>query len=158
VTLQWGINKNLERPGYVMSRNNQSNRIIKWLVMAGDFIVLNAVMLAFAQWHWRMGTWDTGGKEIFILVNNIALMLSMLQFSTIIHLRLVNAGDILRRMVGLTMLQAVLAYLLLKVFAYRLPVGWLILEVGTIFMAILVVKRLVERWLIKLYREAGVRI
>ena len=138
-----------------MSRNNQSNRIIKWLVMAGDFIVLNAVMLAFAQWHWRMGTWDTGGKEIFILVNNIALMLSMLQFSTIIHLRLVNAGDILRRMVGLTMLQAVLAYLLLKVFAYRLPVGWLILEVGTIFMAILVVKRLVERWLIKLYREAG---
>ena len=123
--------------------------------MVGDFIVLNAVMLAFAQWHWRMGTWDTGGKEIFILVNNIALMLSMLQFSTIIHLRLVNAGDILRRMVGLTMLQAVLAYLLLKVFAYRLPVGWLILEVGTIFMAILVVKRLVERWLIKLYREAG---
>ncbi len=138
-----------------MRNNNQSNRIIKWLVMAGDFIVLNAVMLAFAQWHWRMGTWDTGGKEIFILVNNIALMLSMLQFSTIIHLRLVNAGDILRRMVGLTMLQAVLAYLLLKVFAYRLPVGWLILEVGTIFMAILVVKRLVERWLIKLYREAG---
>jgi len=79
-----------------MSRNNnQSNRIIKWLVMVGDFIVLNAVMLAFAQWHWRMGTWDTGGKEIFILVNNIALMLSMLHFSTIIHLRLVDAGEIL---------------------------------------------------------------
>jgi len=138
-----------------MSRNNQSNRIIKWLVMAGDFIVLNAVMLAFAQWHWRMGSWSTGGKEIFILVNNIALMLSMLQFSTIIHLRLVNAGDILRRMVGLTMLQAVLAYLLLKVFAYRLPIGWLIVEIGTVFMTILVVKRLIERWLIKLYRQAG---
>ena len=138
-----------------MSRNNQSNRIIKWLVMAGDFIVLNAVMLAFAQWHWRMGTWDTGGKEIFILVNNIALMLSMLQFSTIIHLRLVNAGDILRRMVGLTMLQAVLAYLLLKVVDYDLPIGLLIFEIGTVFAAILVIKRLAERWLIKLYREAG---
>lgn len=138
-----------------MRRNNQSNRIIKWLVMAGDFIVLNAVMLAFAQWHWRMGSWDTGGKEIYILVNNIALMLSMLQFSTIIHLRLVNAGDILRRMIGLTMLQAVLAYLLLKVFAYQLPVGWLILEIGTVFSLILVIKRLIERRLIKLYREAG---
>ena len=56
---------------YLMSRNNQSNRIIKWLVMAGDFIVLNVVMLAFAQWHWRMGTWDTGGKETPFLLNLI---------------------------------------------------------------------------------------
>lgn len=139
-----------------MSRNNnQSNRIIKWLVMAGDFIVLNAVMLAFAEWHWRMETWGMGRIEIYFLVNNIALMLSMLQFSTIIHLRLVDAGEILRRMVGLTVLQAVLAYLLLKVFAYELPIGWLILEIGSVFIAILVIKRLAERWFIKLYREAG---
>jgi len=117
-----------------MSRNNQSNRIIKWLVMAGDFIVLNVLMLAFSKWHWRMGTWGIGQLEIYILVNNIALMLSMLQFSTIIHLRLVNAGDILRRMVEMTSLQAVLAYLLLKVFAYNLPIGWLILETGTFFV------------------------
>lgn len=138
-----------------MSRNDQSNRIIKWLVMAGDIVVLNVVMLAFAKWHWRMETWGIGRVEIYILVNNIALMLAMLQFSTIIHLRLVNAGDILRRMVGLTMLQAVLAYLLLKVFAYNLPIGWLILEIGTVFTFILVMKRLAERWMIKLYREVG---
>ena len=138
-----------------MRNNNQSNRIIKWLVMAGDFIVLNALMLAFAKWHWRMDTWGIGRVEIYVLVNNIALMLAMLQFSTIIHLRLVNSGDILRRMVGMTALQAVLAYLLLKVFAYNLPIGWLIFEIGTAFAGILVVKRLAERWLIKLYREAG---
>jgi len=46
-----------------MSRNNQSNRIIKWLVMAGDFIVLNAVMLAFAKWHWQMGSVAQGVKR-----------------------------------------------------------------------------------------------
>jgi len=138
-----------------MRSNNQSNRIIKWLVMAGDFIVLNALMLAFAKWHWRMDTWGMGQIEIYFLVNNIALMLSMLQFSTIIHLRLVDAGEILRRMVGMTVLQAVLAYLLLKVFAYELPIGWLILEIGSVFMLILVIKRLAERWFIKLYREAG---
>ncbi len=138
-----------------MRSNNQSNRIIKWLVMAGDFIVLNALMLAFAKWHWRMDTWGIGRVEIYVLVNNIALMLAMLQFSTIIHLRLVNSGDILRRMVGMTSLQAVLAYLLLKVFAYDLPIGWLIVEIGSAFMVCLIVKRLAERWLIKLYREAG---
>ena len=138
-----------------MSNNDQSNRIIKWIVMIGDFVLLNAIILVFAYWHWRMETWEKGQIEIYILVNNIALMLSMLQFSTIIHLRVVGAGDILRRMVGLTCMQAVLTYLLLKVFAYDLPIGWLIFEIGTLFVTFLLFKRLFERWFIKLYRQAG---
>ena len=139
----------------MMRRNDQSNRIIKWIVMIGDFMVLNALMLAFAHWHWRMASWDQGQIEIYILVNNIALMLSMIQFSVVIHLRLIGAGEILRRVVGLTVLQSILAYLLLKIFAYYLVVGWLIFEIGTLFAIILVLKRLFERWFIKLYRQAG---
>ena len=138
-----------------MRNNDQSNRIIKWIVMIGDFVLLNAIILVFAYWHWRMETWEEGQIEIYILVNNIALMLSMLQFSTIIHLRVVGAGDILRRMVGLTCMQAVLTYLLLKVFANDLPIGWLIFEIGTLFVTFLLFKRLFERWFIKLYRQAG---
>ena len=138
-----------------MRNNDQSNRIIKWIVMIGDFVLLNAIILVFAYWHWRMETWEEGQIEIYILVNNIALMLSMLQFSTIIHLRVVGAGDILRRMVGLTCMQAVLTYLLLKVFAYDLPIGWLIFEIGTLFVTFLLFKRLFERWFIRLYRQAG---
>ena len=139
----------------MMRQNDQSNRIIRWIVTIGDFMVLNVLMLGFALWHWRMESWTGGYVEIFILVNNLALMLSMVQFSTIIHLRVVGAGEILRRVMGLTMLQAVLAYLLLKVFAYYLVVGLLIFEIGTLFAFILVLKRLGERWFIKLYRQAG---
>ena len=73
----------------------------------------------------------------------------------VIHLRVIGAGEILRRVVGLTVLQAVLAYLLLKVFAYYLVVGLLIFEIGTLFAFVLVLKRLGERWFIKLYRQAG---
>ena len=113
-----------------MRNNDQSNRIIKWIVTVGDFVLLNAILLGFAEWHWRMGTWQTGRVEIFILVNNIALMLAMLKFSTIIHLRVVGAGEILKRIVGLTVVGAILAYLLLKVFAYNLPIGWLIWEMA----------------------------
>ena len=138
-----------------MTRNNQSNRLIKWLVMAGDFVVLNVLLQVFAYWHWRMQQWPEGRVEIFILVNNIALMLSMLRFSTIIHLRLVGAGDIIQRLVGLTTLQAVLAYLLLKVMDYDLPIGWIQWELGTGMFVCLVLKRYMERWLVKLYREAG---
>ena len=138
-----------------MRNNDQSNRIIKWIVTVGDFVLLNAILLGFAHWHWRMGAWQTGRVEIFILVNNIALMLSMLKFSTIIHLRVIGAGEILKRIIGLTVLGAILAYLLLKVFAYNLPIGWLIWEIGTVFFITLLFKRLAERWFLKLYREAG---
>ena len=138
-----------------MTRNNQSNRLIKWLVMAGDFVVLNVILQAFAYWHWRMRQWPEGRAEIFILVNNIALMLSMLRFSTVIHLRLVGAGDILQRLVGLTAMQSVLAYVLLKVVDYGLPIGWIQWEVGTALVVLLIIKRYMERWFVKLYREAG---
>lgn len=138
-----------------MKNNNQSNRLIKWIIMVGDFVLLNLIILAFAKWHWRMETWPNGRIEIFILVSNIALMLSELKFSTIIHLRVVSAGDVLQRIVGLTALQTVLAYLLLKVFEYYLPIGYLLLEIGTCFVVVLAVKRYAERWMIKLYREAG---
>ena len=138
-----------------MRNNDQSNRIIQWMVTIGDFLLLNAILLGFAHWHWRMETWGMGRVEIFILVNNIALMLAMLKFSTIIHLRVVGAGEILKRIVGLTIVGAILAYLLLKVFAYNLPIGWLIWEIGTVFFITLLFKRLAERWFLKLYREAG---
>ena len=138
-----------------MKRNDQSNRIIRWVVTIGDFILLNVLMMGFALWHWRMESWNKEYLEIFILVNNIALMLSMLQFSTIIHLRVVGAGEILKRIIGLTVVGAILAYLLLKVFAYNLPIGWLIWEIGTVFFVGLLFKRLGERWFIKFYRQAG---
>lgn len=88
-------------------------------------------------------------------MNNIALMLSQLRFSTIIHLRLVGAGDVVRRIMGLTITQSVLAYVLLKVFDYYLPIGLLIFVIGTVFFVTLLIKRLFERWFIRLYREAG---
>ena len=55
----------------------------------------------------------------------------------------------------LTSCQALLGFLLIKVFAYKMAVGWLSLEIGTVFFFLLVFARLGQRWFIKLYREAG---
>lgn len=123
--------------------------------MLGDFMLLNLIILAFAKWHWRMETWPDGRIEIFVLISNIALILSEMKFSTIIHLRLVGAGDMLQRIISLTCLQTVLAYLLLKLFEYHLPIGYLLLEIGICFMACLTLKRYAERWMVKFYRESG---
>ena len=138
-----------------MSSNNQSNRLIKWIVMFGDFVVLNAIILVGSRISWTVDNWPDKSLEIFILVNNIALMLSQMRFSTIIHLRMVGAGDVLQRVVGLTALHSLLAYVLLKVFDYNLPIGWMQFWIGTTFFVVLIIKRLFERWFVKLYRQAG---
>ena len=138
-----------------MRRNDQSNNVLKWTVIACDFILLNLIIFAFVRWHWRMETWGPGNVEIFILASNLALLLSQLKFPTVIHQRLVGAGDIIRKLTLLTSTQALLGYLLIKAFAWQMPVGWLLLEIGTVFFFLLVLARLGERWFIKLYRQAG---
>lgn len=138
-----------------MSSNNQSNRLIQWIVIFGDFVLLNLIILIPARWSWTITSWPDRSLEIFILVNNIALMMAQSRFSTIIHLRMVSAGDVLQRIMGLTITQCLLAYVLLKVFDYYLPIGWMQFWIGTTFFVVLLVKRLCERWFIKLYRQAG---
>ena len=126
-----------------------------WLVTAGDFLLLNIIMLVASNLYWRVNIWPDRALEIYFLVNNIALMLAMARFYTIIHLRLVSAGDIFRRIVGLSAVQAILAYVLLRVIDYRLPIGYLVWIVGTCFFGALLIKRFCERWFVKLYRQAG---
>ena len=138
-----------------MRNNNQSNRIIKWLVTCGDFMLLNVIILFATHFYWRVDTWPDKSLQIFILVNNVALILSEMRFSTIIHLRLIGAGDVIQRLVCLTLFQTVLAYVLLKVFDYYLPIGLLMFGIGTLFFILLLGKCVSERWFIRLYREAG---
>ena len=126
-----------------------------WLVTAGDFMLLNIIMLVASNLYWRVDIWPDRALEIYFLVNNIALMLAMVHFYTIIHMRLVSAGDIFRRIVGLSAVQAILAYVLLRVIDYHLPIGYLVWIVGTCFFGALLIKRLCERWFVKLYRQAG---
>lgn len=123
--------------------------------MLGDFALLNAIIMIPAHWSWQVNSWPDRSLEIFILVNNIALILAQTRFSTIIHRRVLGAGEVVRRIIGLSTLQALLSYVLLKVFDYYLPIGWIQWGVGTTFFVCLLFKRLIERWFIKLYRQAG---
>lgn len=135
--------------------NNQSNNFIKWVVIVGDFLLLNAIIWLLSRWSWRIDNWPDKSLEIFFLVNNLALVLAQTQFSTIIHQHLIGAGDVIKRIVGLSATQSILAYILLKLFDYYLPIEWLQYGIGTSFFVVLLVKRLAERWFVKLYREAG---
>ena len=138
-----------------MRNNNQTNAFVQKSIIVGDFILLNLILFLFARYHWRIGTWEDNELEVFTLIANLALVISQMRFSPIIHKRLVGAGDVLQRIIGLTALHAIVGYLILKIIDYDLPVGWLIGEINTVFFVSLLFKRLLERWFIRLYREAG---
>ena len=42
-----------------MTGNNQSNRLIKWIVMAGDFALLNVIIMIPAYWSWQVNACQT---------------------------------------------------------------------------------------------------
>lgn len=139
-----------------MGNNNQTNEIIRWLVVAMDFVLLNAILIVLGLYSERLMSWPVGLYRVFWIGCNIALMLSETKFSTVIHRRLISAGDVLRRLVLLTVSQALMAYLFMKaLFFSRYSIGRYLLLVGTIFFILLVLSRFIERMLVKRYRRMG---
>ncbi len=138
-----------------MSNNNKSNAIIKWTVVVFDFVLLNVVLFALKHIGNNISSWSPHQYEIFEAVCNVSLLACQTRFSTIIHLRLISAAEILKRVFYLALSFTVLSYLLLKVIDYRLPVGMTLLKIGGCLFMVLMVARYVERWIIKRYRSAG---
>ena len=138
-----------------MRNNNQTNSLIKWTVILFDFLLLGLVLLLFYVYHPEMSEWRFDRVEVFVLVCFCSLLITEHELPTIIHKRLVSAADVLERVVRLTLLHTVLSYLLMKVVDLRLPVGYLLIEMGTVLFILMILLRFAERMLVKRYRQMG---
>lgn len=138
-----------------MRRNNQTNRIIMWAVIAGDFVLLNAVAYGFWSMHPMMGSWSEEKTKVFFLTVNMAMMASEWKFHTIIHRRMVSASDVLRIVCNLVIAHTIVAFLLLKGMDFQLPVGTLLTQMGCVLLPLLVLCRFLERTAIKRMRQSG---
>ena len=138
-----------------MTSKNQTNSLIKWIIIFGDFVILNALVFAFLMCHPSMSAWSKESKVIFILTCNLAMMVSESYFYTVIHRRMISGGDILRRLVKLTMLQTIIAYLIIKVLQYNLAIGWILVMLGTLLFVSLLITRFIERLLVRKNRKLG---
>ena len=128
----------------IMTRNDRTNRLIMWAVIVGDFVLLNMVLLVMGE-HTRM----------FFTISNVALLMAEWKFHTIIHRRLVGAGDVLKNLVLLTLTQTVISYVIMRHVLFQMQVGWTLLMIGTVLFASLLVLRLIERNAIKRFRRLG---
>lgn len=138
-----------------MSSNNRTNNLIRWLIIFGDFVILSCMLLLFMDQYDKVTNWNDEKLNMFWLVNIFSLLLAEYRFSTIIHLRLIGAGDILRRTFGLVTSQTLLAYLLLRVVHFPARIGWPLLAMGVVFLFTLIFVRLVERNALKIIRKSG---
>jgi len=138
-----------------MASNNQTNDAIKWLIIIADFFVLNLLLWLFTDYHYIVKEWTREMKWVFLFGNNLALFLSELRFSTIVHQRIISAADILRRVMGLVCAQALVAYVLLKAMDYLIPAGRVMLMLLPPFFVLLLLSRLIERWAVKRFRRMG---
>lgn len=126
-----------------------------WAVIVGDFVLLNIVLLCISMEFMKVEDWNWENKRLFLFICNVSLLVSEGYFHTIIHQRLVSAGDILRRLVYLTLTQVVIAYIFMRHIMYWTGSGWLLVVIGMLYFCVLVVVRLLERNALKHFRSNG---
>ena len=138
-----------------MRENNKNGNLVKPLIIAADFILLNLILLAAAKWNPLMESWTFSRIKVFFIFTNVGLFISQFYYSTIIHYRKVNAADMLKRIMSLSVTMVVVAYLLLKLMNQRFPAGYSLAGIGAVFMVVGLITRLIERLMVKRYRHAG---
>ena len=136
------------------NKNNQSNRLIKLCIIAGDFLILSVMIFvvldlpAFNRLTEEM-------EAIFWMVSLVSMLISQWKFSSTIHERKVGANAILRETTLLVVTQTLLSYLILRSIRYETRVGIHLLTVGVALLFVLILVRLTERILLKYVRSLG---
>lgn len=140
----------------VRIRNNHyTNRLIKLLVMAGDFVVLWALLLVTVHFIPYSETWDVGTERVFMMVCTVAMLIAEWRFPTVIHERVVGANEILRRCTFLVVTQTLLSYLMLRAIHFTSRFGWQLFYAAVVLLLILILLRFTERWILKRLRQKG---
>ena len=135
--------------------NNRTNRFIKWLITALDFIVLWLLLDLVVEAIPNSGKWNEDKQRIFWLVCTFGLVVAEYFFSTIILKRIVGANDILRRSTMLALTQTLTSYLLLRAMRFLTRVGWHLFFMGIGLLLAIILMRFIERWILKLLRSKG---
>ena len=139
-----------------MRTNNQTNTLVKLVVIVVDFLLLNGLLLLCALYYPKMADWSGTRVRLFIITLNVALLISHYYNSPIIHKRVISVGEILQRVIRLNAMAVLLAYLMMKgISLSQTKVGMQLMTVGIIYFFLLLISRFFERLVIKANRKIG---
>lgn len=138
-----------------MKNNNQTNSLIRWIIIAIDFVLLWTILFLVVDTFPGYANWDNNEIFHFWLLNTLSLLMAETRFSTVIHQRRVGGNEMLQRATLLVASYTLLAYILLRAVHFMSQVGWRLLAIGIGFLFVLLLVRFAERWLLKRLRSAG---
>ena len=138
-----------------IKNNNQTNKLIRLLIIAVDFAVLFVMLYFSKDLLPKSENWDGVRERVFWMMCTIALVIAEYFFPTVIHERVVGANDIMRRSTMLVGMQTLMSYLLLRSIRFLSRVGWPLFAMGLVMLAVIILLRFLERWMVKKLRQAG---
>ena len=138
-----------------MRNNNQTNRLIKWVIIAFDFIILWLILWSVIDLFPKYERWDEDKRMTFWLLCSFSLLLAEMRYGALIHLRRVGAGEMMQRATMLVATYTLLSYLLLRAVHFMTRIGWRFVVIGIGLFVVLLLVRFVERWILKRLRSAG---
>ena len=138
-----------------IENHNQTNCLIKWTVIAFDFVALWLLLPVVADFIPDAEEWTDDKYRLFWGICTLSMVLAEYWFSSIIHQRMVGAGDILRRGTLLVATQVLLSYLLLRSVRFLYRIGWQLFFLGLALWTVIMLLRFVEREALKRLRRQG---
>ena len=126
-----------------------------WTVIALDFVALWLLLPVVADFIPDAEEWTDDKYRLFWGICTLSMVLAEYWFYSIIHQRMVGAGDILRRSTLLVATQVVVSYLLLRSVRFMYRIGWPLLFMGLALWTVIILLRFVEREVLKRLRRQG---
>ena len=126
-----------------------------WTVIALDFVALWLLLPVVADFIPDAEEWTDDKYRLFWGICTMSMVLAEYWFYSIIHQRMVGAGDILRRGTLLVATQVVVSYLLLRSVGFMYRIGWQLLFMGLALWTVIMLLRFVEREALKRLRRQG---
>lgn len=131
-------------------------RIVNAAVLVADFALLNFTLLAFFLFY---GDWLPvffhAATKVTVLVMNVSLVVSEYFFHSIIYRRIVKMHDIALRAAQLVSLQVVCSFVLLRILSSSGNYFSFMLVFGVTSFAVLMLSRVLERFVIASLRQRG---
>ncbi len=139
-----------------MNTNYKGNKLVKWLVIMTDFIILNITILAFtALMPDILPKFFDVAAKLTLLLANMALFIAELCYSTVLHIRTISLLDIVKRTFNLAVFTTALLFILIHLTCN----GGGLFNFCFIFLAtfytLLIISRYCERALLKYVRTKG---
>ena len=138
-----------------MKSNSQTNRLIMLTIVFIDFVLLNILLGLLLGFHPWFARWTPFRVRTLLLLSNIALLISEYFNSPIIQMRIISAGDVVKRVLQLTLVQSFIAIVFMKSLSVWFVGGKFQLAFFALFFPCILLSRYIERLVIKKYRRVG---